>query len=60
MKDELEYRVVGHLYMASLVEQVNRDLADGWALQGGVAVTTTSSNSQYCYQALVRRKQVKK
>ena len=56
MSTPLQYRVVSQTTQADFVAAVNRALAEGWALQGGVSVARdVGTNTTHYHQALVRQ-----
>jgi hypothetical protein len=52
-KPKLLYTIVSAMTWQELERRVNNNLADGWQLQGGVAVRTAPGDFEYFFQAMV-------
>ena len=51
-----EYTVVYHWTLVGFCNAVNRHLAAGWLLRGGVSTTTSPGGSTSYYQAMYKEK----
>ena len=51
----IEYTFVQDYTMKSFIDDVNKHIAKGWQLQGGISIATSMGNSVYA-QALIKRK----
>lgn len=56
MNEASEYRVIDESTQTQLEAEVNRHLALGWVLVGGVSCMTTPGNYQHYCQAMTKRK----
>jgi hypothetical protein len=50
----MEYKVIENENLEIFQAEVNAHLLDGWALQGGVAVSVTEQSQRHYAQALVK------
>mgnify|MGYP001237276515 CR=1 FL=1 len=50
----MKYTLVKSTTKEGLTKGVNKMLASGWKLQGGIAVNNTLAGSDYFYQAIIK------